>query len=216
MLLEIHTIINTPIPSNCYIVSDSLKNCVIIDPGSESNDVLMHTLNKNSFTPQYIILTHEHFDHIWGVNELRSDYPGLKLVCSESCSERIQHKKHNFSLFYNGIGFETSKADITISKFVADLKWNDTIISLIPTPGHSEGSICIYIGSENVLFTGDTIIYKEKTVTKLKGGNIQKLNESLQMLDRLFLEKNPLLLPGHGKSVYYDKYIKALIKCKKM
>lgn len=206
MLLEIHTIINKPIHSNCYIVSDPFKNCVIIDPGSELNDILMHNLNKNSLTPQYIILTHEHFDHIWGVNELRSHYSNLKLVCSESCSERIQHKKHNFSLFYNGIGFQTSKADITVSRFVVDLKWDDTIISLIPTPGHSDGSICIYIGSENVLFTGDTIIYKEKTVTKLKGGDNQKLKESKQMLDILFIDKNPLLMPGHGQSVNYCEY----------
>jgi len=204
MLLPIYTIVNKPISSNCHIVCGSNDECIIIDPGSEDIVVYEQYLNDNHIVPIYIILTHEHFDHIWGVNKLRENYPGIRLICSEVCSERIQYKKKNYSLFFNGVGFEIGKADITLTEPISSMVWNNCDIRFIITQGHSEGSICIYFSELNVLFTGDTIIYGEKTVTKLKGGDINQLNQTLELLKRLFSARNPLLLTGHGESFYFN------------
>ena len=82
MALEIIRIINRPIDSNCYIIFDeSINNeCVIIDPGSEKIDNLINLINELSLNPRFIILTHEHYDHCWGVNDLRAKFPHIKLT----------------------------------------------------------------------------------------------------------------------------------------
>ena len=61
--------------------------------------------------PEYIFLTHEHFDHIWGVNLLKEIY-NSHLICSLTCSQKIVNKKKNMSIFYNQVGFEIYPVDI--------------------------------------------------------------------------------------------------------
>ena len=82
--------VNNPVPSNCYVVSsrESDGDCVIIDPGSIDNNELLSFLTSKRLTPKYIVLTHEHFDHAWGVNGLVEKY-SIPIVCSELCSKNI-------------------------------------------------------------------------------------------------------------------------------
>jgi len=103
-MLQVKQIINTPIDSNCFVIYDKEKgdNCIIVDPGSEDNSHLYELLKSEELNPQYIVLTHEHFDHCWGVNQLVEKYH-LPIVCSQLCAEAIKHEKRNCSVFYDNM-----------------------------------------------------------------------------------------------------------------
>jgi len=208
MSISIKKIVNKPIDSNSYVLyTNKNKSCIVIDPGTEDCYELIGFLNDYNLTPEYIILTHEHFDHIWGVNKLKDTF-NCKIVCSKYCSEKIIDKKKNMSVFYNQIGFETYHSDITVTNS-SKLKWNASSIQFLETPGHSDGCVCILI--ENSLFTGDTIIKNLKTVIKLPGGSNSKLKESLELIDNKFYGKQIMIYAGHGESFLYDEKNKELV-----
>lgn len=81
-------------------------------------------LDSEGLKPQYIILTHEHFDHCWGVTDLREKYSQVKFVCSTICSDAIQNLKKNYSVFYQQPGFEVASADIILDNISWTLGWN--------------------------------------------------------------------------------------------
>jgi len=202
MCILVERIPNKPIDSNCFVIYTQTNNsCIVIDPGTEDNVSLLMFLKENNLNPEYIFLTHEHFDHIWGVNKLKKRY-NCKIVCSINCSEKITEKKKNMSIFYDQVGFETEPADIHPEDIDCQMIWNNEKIEFIPTKGHSDACICILI--DNYLFTGDTMIKNCKTVTKLPGGNKTKLLESLISLNIKFVGKHIMVHSGHGESFWYD------------
>ncbi len=200
--IKVDLIINKPIDSNCYLIHlGDNSNCIIIDPGTEDCEDLISIIDKRNLKPEYIFLTHEHFDHIWGVNTLKQKY-SIKVVCSQECAERIIDKKRNLSLFYNQKGFYLNVADIFFHERLFYMIWQGINIEFIKTKGHSEGSICIKI--ENNLFSGDSMIKGEKTVLKLPESNKEKLIRSLNYLKSNYLDTK--IYPGHGSSFYFKNY----------
>jgi len=203
MNILVQRIINKPVDSNSYVIyKQNIKNCIVVDPGTENCTILLDFLYSNNLIPEYIILTHEHFDHIWGVNKLKDIFKS-KIVCSKDCSKKIIDKKKNMSVFYNQIGFETYPADILIEDINYVLSFNNYIINFIKTPGHTNSSICINIDKK--LFTGDTIIKGLKTVIKLPGGNKKKLLESLNEIFTKFYNQDIKLYPGHGDVCFINE-----------
>lgn len=199
-MLYVERILNVPINSNCYIIyTDQNNACIIVDPGIEEPIELLRFLDSNDLYPEYIVLTHEHFDHIWGVNRLKEKY-GMQLISNRNCGERIIDKKKNLSLFYNQKGFTTYPSDIFIDE-MPTLYWNDNEISFIQTPGHSLGSICFLV--KDLLFTGDTVILNEKTVVKLPGANKADLLASISLLAKLKYSK---IYSGHGESFFKEEF----------
>lgn len=201
MLVE--TVKNSPIDSNCYVIhAHNCPDCLIIDPGTEDCNELLSLLNKKRLIPQFIILTHEHFDHIWGVNKLLEIYQP-SIICSEQCSEAIKDKKKNLSIFYNNVGFEINNN----CKFVfhKEIQFGNQKIEIIDTPGHSLGSISVLV--KNLLFTGDTVMMESKIVTKLPGGNKKKLIDSINSLQSSFMNQNIKVYPGHGNAFSFDEFI---------
>ena len=83
MALKVVRIINQPVTSNCFLLYDREVNndCLVVDPGSEYPDELEQLLKDLNLYPKYILLTHEHFDHIWGCNYLVEKYHS-KIICS--------------------------------------------------------------------------------------------------------------------------------------
>ena len=153
----------------------------MIDPGSEDVSIIESFIECKKV--DFIFLTHEHYDHIWGADKLRQKY-NAKLCCSIEASNAIINKKKNLSVFYNQVGFELNVADIIFED--ADIiDWYNVPVEIIHTPGHTEGSICIKIF--NNLFTGDTIIRGVRTVTTLPGGNKEKLRNSIEKLEKIGL-----------------------------
>ena len=203
MGLFVKTILNKPVSSNCHILFQNInKNCIIIDPGTEDCIDLFDFIENRNLIPEFIFLTHEHFDHILGVKKLKETY-NCKIVCSADCSEKIISKKKNMSVFYNQIGFEAYPADIFIENIGYQLDWNGKTIEFISTKGHTDSSICILV--DDNLFTGDTIIKNQRTVIKLPGGSKLKLIESTTVLDKKFTGKRIRVYSGHGESFWFNK-----------
>lgn len=199
----IEKIVNSPINSNCLIIyKRNCSSCIIVDPGSKDSFEIIAFITKNNLKPEFVILTHAHFDHIWGVNELKSKY-NIKIISSQLCSDKIVDKKKNMSLFYDQIGFETGPCDITIESIENTLFWNDVKINFIETPGHSDCSISFLVSDKIVV--GDLIIAGLKTVTKLPSGNRKDLLGSLNVIKALNRGRNLKVYPGHGDMFWLDE-----------
>ena len=196
MSVIVERIINKPIDSNCYVIYESnLGSCIVVDPGTKDCNDLIKFLEQNSLSPTYVIITHEHFDHIWGVGLLREKY-NCKLICSVECNMKISNPKLNLSIFYDQIGFNVESAEILIEDNKKCLSLNKNEVFFLKTPGHSEGSISFFIGDK--LFCGDMMIKHLNTVTKLPGGNKEHLKESLNWIYLNFDEMDTVVYAGHG------------------
>jgi glyoxylase-like metal-dependent hydrolase (beta-lactamase superfamily II) len=199
----IQRIPNTPVDSNCFVLHElQSKECLIIDPGSEDNTELMSYLSQNELIPSTVILTHEHFDHIWGVVGL-SNYFTIDLICNRACATAIASPKKNLSIFHNQVGFSISGQIKTTEELNHEFFWQGKFLRFIQTPGHSEGSMSIQL--DEMLFCGDLMIQGKKTITKLPGGSIDKLKKTLSFL-KSELSPGTIIHSGHGESFPLQKY----------
>lgn len=207
--LEVIRIENRPVTSNCYILFTSYSSqCVVVDPGTVDCCELIAFIETRRFKPKYVILTHEHFDHIGGVNLLREKY-GVKVIASAACSKALPDRKKNMSVFYDGVGFTVQVADTTIDHSGFKLTWEGYIFEFLLTPGHTEAGTCFFV--DKFLFTGDTFIKGVKTVTKLPTGSTCDLEKSIFMLRQRVESKKYIINCGHGENaasidlITYDK-----------
>ncbi len=164
-MIKIKKINNTPVNSNCYVITNSISNkCIIIDPGSEDNKDLLAYLTKKSLNPSWVILTHEHFDHCLGVNHLNKLY-NLELICSEGTSQFISDPGLNFSAYWDEIQSFGISMKPRIVKDAEIVICDQIFLSCITTPGYSPGSICFSI--DNHIFIVDTLLWLQyKTICK--------------------------------------------------
>lgn len=204
-MLVVKRIINIPVSSNCFVVYDKSEstNCIIVDPGTKDNKELIAFISEEELSPVYIILTHEHFDHCWGVNDLVSRYH-VPVICSALCGECIKYAKRNCSVFYdNKEAFTIDSENISIESLDNALSFLGYEIRFFKTQGHTDASISFVI--DDFLFTGDTLIKDEKTVTKLPTGSVERLKETVEEIKKL--KGNSLTVcPGHGESFALDEY----------
>lgn len=185
-------IINTftagPIDANNYLLTDN-DEAVLIDCSEAKPEVLSALEGKKL---KFILLTHGHFDHVLGVNEMR-EKTGAKVLINKEDVVRMNESADIMRTF--GVQrVETPKAD----DFLNDgdtLKFGNTEIKVIATPGHTQGCVCYLIDGK--LFSGDTLFKESVGRCDLPGGNFQKLSDSVK--NRLFtLDDNTIVYPGHG------------------
>lgn len=150
-----------------------------------------------------VLITHSHYDHIYGINELCQTFPECRVFASEYAKDGLFSDKLNLSFYHeNPIVYEGDKVEIIKDKDEIYLGANNGI-KCIYTPGHNLGSMCFMI--DNYFFTGDSYIPGIPVVTKLKSGD-KHLNEvSLQHIKSL-IESDTIVCPGHG-SMYLGKEI---------
>lgn len=205
MALQLHKFVNQPVSSNCYVLYDKTRTdrCILIDPGSEDCSEMENWLYAERLSPEYIILTHEHFDHIAGCNYFIHKYHS-KLICSPLCFECIQSAKRNLSLFQDQRGFSVQgELALGVSDSDTLFTWKGYDLMLFPTGGHTNAGISFIIGKW--LFTGDTLICDIKTVTKLYTGSKDALALSIKQYEKL-KEKNYIVCAGHGEMFDLDSY----------
>lgn len=200
--MQVITIKNQPIDSNCYLIYDEdCKSCIVIDPGTNGSKEVIELIHSKKLIPDFVILTHEHFDHIWGVNAL-VEFADPIIIASQYCADMIKDEKKNLSLFYDQVGFVISKEIKSIESLQESITWQNHIIKFIYTPGHSKGSISIQINQN--LFSGDLMVKGLKTITKLPTGDKNKLLSSLKLIKNKLSNKNVLVYPGHGDVFLLD------------
>ena len=198
--------VNELMTSNCYIVvEEASKSCLIIDPGSERSEREIAYIKANGLKLEYIILTHEHTDHNWGVNALRETFPKVLLVCSNECNRHVAKANKAYFLFYYDdptYSYEISPADIIIKGNHDILCWSGHDISFLITPGHSFGSMCVRI--ENLLFTGDTMM-PYRPYFNGRDSNRDDWEESIERV-KSTVPKDTLIYPGHGNCLTLQEW----------
>ena len=168
--------------TNCYIVTNSKKESIIIDPGFESNrefENIIEYINEKSLNVKLIVNTHGHADHISGNSKLQKKY------------------KCPISIHRNDSEFLESLDDNNRIIFLEDgdfLDFGKDLLRVILTPGHTPGSISL-IG-KNVVFTGDTLFSKGIGRMDFPGGSREDMKKSISKL--MSLPDEWVVYSGHG------------------
>lgn len=201
-MLKIERFVNQLMTSNCYlVVNEGRKHCLCIDPASEKSEREIAYIEKNGLALDYIILTHEHTDHTWGVNALTERYPKTEVICSEICKQNIAKEfQAYFLLYYDNPDYSYSvcKVDATTEEMNNRLFWQGHEIKFVSTPGHSLGSICIDL--EGRLFTGDAIMQAKPYINR-RNGSKELFFESVRKILETYSGET-LIYPGHGSTFY--------------
>ena len=186
--------------TNCYLIYDEKSNkACLIDP-AEYYDRILDVIESKGLSLEYIILTHGHFDHIFGANTFR-DKTGAKIAAHEVETEYLENSEKSLTSIQGG---ETVFADILLKKNDI-LTFGDISLKVIHTPGHTKGSCCFICESEKVMFSGDTLFKNGIGRFDLYGGNYGILMESLRELKNI--KENYKIYPGHGDSTTLDNEV---------
>lgn len=192
----INRFLNKPVSSNAYILQEEGNpNCIVIDPGSKNPCDMDFFIKKHNLYPRYVILTHEHFDHVWGTNRLVDEF-GAEVVCSKFATKRLSEPLNYFNLLYfsDSASFSIDNVNHEVSDN-DEILFGDEKIRFVHTPGHSPGSMCILCGDK--LFSGDTLINGVKPHFDKKVGSSRKeWDVSVRRLLQYFPDVD--VYPGHG------------------
>ncbi|MDR0725369.1 MAG: MBL fold metallo-hydrolase [Prevotellaceae bacterium] len=194
--MEIKKLVFNPIQENTYIIYDETKECVIIDPGCQKpleKNILKQFIDNNALKPKAVLNTHCHFDHIFGNNFVCREY-GVEVWASEGELANIRRFTASASLF--GISGEQPNPPAHFLKNGEVIKFGNSELKVITTPGHSPGSVCFYSETGNFLIAGDTLFAGSIGRTDLPGGDYDTIKESLKKL--IALPDDTKVYCGHG------------------
>ena len=188
--MNIQKIVVGQLEVNCYIISDdSESDALIIDPGDESERII-DLIDSSGLKPKYILFTHAHYDHVCAVRELHDRYKALIVMHEQEKETYRMTAQLCISWGYEAEDFPDAGLVVKDGDI---LSVGDMPLTVIHTPGHTPGSICVY--GENTLFTGDTLFKGSAGRTDLPGGNFGLLSRSLRRL--MLLPPETAVMCGH-------------------
>ena len=191
--------------SNCWVIIDEESGeFVLIDP-SATGEAFLEFCEKRGLEKEklkYILLTHGHFDHITGADEIR-DITGAPLAVHKADADCLTDPDKNAYRYFFREDLVLRPADIVLCDD-DKLNFGKCEIKVMHTPGHTKGSVCYFI--ENDIYTGDTLFDRSIGRTDLFGGSIFELENSLRKL--VGLERDYNIYPGHGSVSTLYKQIK--------
>ena len=197
-----------PIDSSMYVLCGH-ASAVVIDP-CISEDAI-NLVKDSGVVKVVILLTHEHYDHISGV-EWWKEKCQCDVICSRTCGERIKDPKRNASAHYDALFLFQSKEiqeeakKLNFHAFSCEatqtfterysFEWEGHHFDMQETPGHSPGSCCILL-DEHICFTGDSLLKGCRTITRLPHGSRAQFQETVNGYFRK-LPSDCEIYPGHG------------------
>ena len=191
-MLSVKKIICGELKENCYIISDlKTLDTLIIDPGCNFGAISKYIDQKN-LNVCAILLTHGHYDHIGACKNLQDI--GYKIAIHELDADKCTNNILNLSNSFSEIITKTFTPDILLFGDEKKLQFGSLNVTMLHTPGHSEGSCCYVIG--NYLFSGDTVFDIGYGRTDFYDGNGQKLRQSIRKLST-YLIGDYVLCAGH-------------------
>lgn len=198
--------------TNCYFLyRDGESRAIVVDPADKGANIYA-ALQKNHFQVEGILLTHGHFDHIWGLDGLRdavnaaAEADGLgpiKAYAYESERELLKNPHLNVS-DQAGRACATY-ADVYV-KDGQEIELAGMTCKVIATPGHTAGGCCYYFEEAGILVSGDTLFAESVGRTDFPTGSMSTLVRSIK--EKLFvLPDDTRVYPGHGDSttIGYEK-----------
>lgn len=194
--MKIDTIVLGDFEANCYCVrtDETASTCMLIDPGMNP-EPLIHFLHRNNLTPEAVVLTHGHVDHIGGVETVRQHWPKVQVAISEQDAEMLTDPNKNLSILA-GVLVQARPAEILFNGQryfqAAGLHFE-----IIQTPSHTPGGICLYNSEDQTLFCGDTLFAGSVGRSDFPGGNHELLIDRIKH-KLLILPEQTRVYPGHG------------------
>lgn len=197
---------------NAYLVTDGTGG-IVIDPGQ--GEEIVNFLKDQKICLDSIILTHEHCDHMAGLEALKNAFPDTPVIASAACSRNLSDTKLNMSgrmdlylLFLNKQAAKQKypkivygRTDIEIAEN-SELFWRDHKLEFTLLPGHTPGSMGILLDGEH-FFSGDYLIRDQKTITRFPGGD-ETVYEQVTRPFLKKLKKQTHIWPGHGTDYIWE------------
>ena len=202
--MKIHTLVVGPLAVNCTVLDDEKGNCIIFDAGDESEEIIKF-LEEKRLTPEMLINTHGHFDHVGAVEDLRNKY-GIPFYINRE-DEFLVESASQISEMYGLPPVKVPKIDNHLSNGDI-LKFDDVEIEVKTTPGHSPGGVCFYIEKLKLLIAGDTLFKDSIGRTDFPYANHELLLKNIR--EKLFvLNDDTEVITGHEENTtigYEKKY----------
>ena len=191
----IHEILRVgPLQCNCSIIGDeTTRDAMVIDPGDDIADV-QAIIQKHNLQVRQIVITHAHIDHVGGAMKLRQA-TGAPILMNQNDYALV--KMLDVQAAWLGM---KSPGQVEIDHSVGDadkVEAGPLVANVIHTPGHTEGSVCLYFPAQQKLIAGDTLFAGSIGRTDLPGGSYDKIIRSLHE-KVLALPDETLVVPGHG------------------
>ncbi|MBR4045723.1 MAG: MBL fold metallo-hydrolase [Alistipes sp.] len=209
--MEIKRVVFNPFRENTYLVWDSTKECIVVDAGNMSeteNTALKELITSLELKPVMAVNTHGHFDHTQGVKYLKDEY-GVKFACSSK--DKFLIEASSGGMVYGLKCNEVPEIDIDLDS-TESLKFGNTELKIIKTPGHTPGHVVLFNEAEKVLFTGDTLFRESIGRTDLPGGDYSWIMKSI-LEEIVPLGDDVAIYPGHedsstiGHETLYNPFI---------
>lgn len=203
----VHRYVTDLLSSNMYVVEEN-GHAIVIDP-------CRNTDPGQNLNVDMILLTHEHYDHISGVNAWKEKY-GCKLLCNEICSQNIASTRNSsveyFEVFCeiqtwdNDVKPDIESGYVCFADEIIDdnttIEWQGHRIDIFAMPGHSKGSSGIVI-DDKFFFSGDSMSKDYPVSLRFPGGSKKLWNEiSIPILKKL--PSGMTVCPGHFEEFEYD------------
>lgn len=194
-MLKIGKIVIGSVQTNCYFLyQENKKKILVVDP-ADKGEYLYNAFTERGFEVAAILLTHGHFDHIWGCNKLR-ELAGVPVFAWEEEKDLCESAKLNVS---EDVGRPYT---VVVDRYLKDgekMTVEGMEFTVIGTPGHTKGSCCYYFEKDGILISGDTLFEGSVGRDDLPTGNGKMLLQSLK--NKLMpLPDETKVFPGHGNA----------------
>lgn len=198
-MLNLKSFFFNPLQTRCVVLwQEGRPGCLIVDPGAcdaPERDELTGFLEARGLTPEKILLTHGHFDHIFAVGALRKRY-GVPVLMHPDDRATLRESERLSLAFTDG------RADAAFP--TVPVREGDTVtlggfpvFQVLETPGHTPGGVCYYDAEDQLLLSGDSLFAGTIGRTDLPGGDYDALIRSV--LEKLMvMPGETTVLPGHG------------------
>lgn len=181
---------------NCSVFGDEQsREAIVVDPGDEISKITA-ILDRHQLKVKAIVITHGHIDHVMGAAKLRA-LTGAPVYLNEKDFEQLDA----LPVQATWLGVPRPERPEVDTKAVdgTNLKLGGADFNILHTPGHTQGSLCIWIPQENKLVSGDTLFRETIGRTDLPGGDGRKILSSIRT--KLFdLPEDAVVIPGHGET----------------
>ncbi|KEI44763.1 MBL fold metallo-hydrolase [Saccharopolyspora rectivirgula] len=195
-----------PLQANCYVLARGEgEPCVVIDPGQDAFPALAERLQQHRLTPEAVLLTHGHFDHVFSAGQVCLEHgvpawihPADRFMLADPAAALGPMGRQ---LFGDGLAIEQPKEVHDLADGMA-LELAGLQLDVSHTPGHTAGSVVFAARTEEggkLLFSGDTLFAGGIGRTDLPGGDHRQILRSLSS-KILPMDDDVVVLPGHGPS----------------
>ena len=196
-MLTIHTFCFNAFQENTFVLFNSEKEAIIVDPGcylKHEQAQLANFISVNNLTPKLLLNTHCHLDHVFGNNFVSETY-GLTALFHQKEQAVIDRLPEGGARW--GVPTEAYKGKVQYIQQDELIQFGKDVFKVLETPGHSPGSVCFYNRKEEYVIAGDVLFEGSIGRTDLPGGDFDTLIRSIKS-QLMVMSDDVLVYSGHG------------------